>query len=96
VIICTPCSIHRLTSKSNRAVAVMAIQQINMTTKEGKNPLIPVAIGRASMPPPIQVPPTRNIAETVSDKRGWPDLSMDLPSFRKIIKEAKYTIQGLM
>jgi hypothetical protein len=41
----------------------MASQQMSITTKEGKKPLIPVAMGKASIPPPMQVPPTRNMAD---------------------------------
>src|SRR5262245_40591799 len=63
VIMCTPSSIQRLTSNKRSADKVMMSQQIAITTKEGKNPLTPVATGKASIPPPIQVPATKNVAE---------------------------------
>lgn len=65
VMTCTPSSIERLTSNNSKAVAVIASQQISMTASAGKNPLIPVAIGNANIPPPIQVPATKNIADNI-------------------------------
>jgi hypothetical protein len=43
----------------------MAAQQIAITKIEGRKPLIPVATGKASIPPPMHVPATRNIAEII-------------------------------
>lgn len=41
---------------------------------EGINPESPVATGRASMPPPIQVPPTKKMAEISVEKLGDDEL----------------------
>jgi len=62
---CAPSSIQRLASRRRRAVQVIATQQKIIARVEGKNPLMPVATGKASIPPPILVPPTRKIAEII-------------------------------
>ena len=47
---------HWFTSTIKSPVAVMKKQAIINITREGKNPAIPVKIGRPSIPAPTQLP----------------------------------------
>jgi len=52
---------RRLTSKSNKAPAVMTSQQKNKKKIELLKPTSAVETGKASIPPPIDVPTISNI-----------------------------------
>jgi hypothetical protein len=40
----------------------MKAQQMSINVNEGKSPAAPVETGRASIPPPVLVPATNNVA----------------------------------